>query len=156
MSNEHPTAAYPPDITGPAPCSILVRNYQDGTQLVWSSDNADGNSSINAGYDLLIAIEAPGQLPASDGALLLYLDPSCTPARPQQRNAWQLRSAHEMDTVVFATWAHEVATLIARLVLEQGLVCVDLVDLALVLNQGKAPYNCLLFDWRPPYCLPGK
>lgn len=154
MNKERPAAAYPRDTPGSALLSILVRNYQDGTQLVLGSGNSDEIRSHGARYDLLIAIEAPEQLPVSDSTLLLYLDPSCAPARPQQRNAWQVRSAHKMDTVGFATWAHEVAKLLSRLVLEQGLVCVDLVDLALVFSLGAEPYNCLLCDWQAPYCLP--
>lgn len=49
---------------------------------------------------------------------------------------------------------HEVADLITLLVLEQGIVCVDLVDLALILSQGTQPLRCLICDWPNPHRLP--
>ena len=154
MNHEHPPVAYSQDPMDPAPLCIVIRNYRDGTQQTMGNSHNDRAQPPNTGYDLLIAIDAPEQLPASDSALQIYLDPSDTPTRPRHGNASQVHSAQEMDPVVFSTWAHEVAELLARLMLEQGLVCVDLVDLARVFSQSREPFNCLLCDWSDPHRLP--
>ena len=154
MTNERPPVVYSQGLMDPAPLCIVIRNYRDGTQQTMGSRHSDGAQSLNTGYDLLIAIDAPQHLPASDSAMQIYLDPGCTPTRPRHSNAWQIRSAQETNPVGFSIWAHEIAELLARLVLEQGLVCVDLVDLALVFSQSTEPFNCLLYDWPAPYRLP--
>lgn len=154
MSIEHSTTAGSQKLRDPAPISIMIRNYRDGIRKVLSSGNNDGTQPQGNEYDLLIEIDAPEQLPVSESAMQIYLDPGCSPPRSLNGKAWQVRSAQEMDAVDFSLWALEVANLLARLVLEQGLVCVDLIDLALVFNQGIQPFNCLLCDWPDPCRLP--
>ncbi len=132
----------------------MIQNYRDGTRQTLSSGNSDGYQSRCAKYDLLIAIDAVEQLPVSESAMQIYLDTSCSPTRSLHGKAWQIRCAQVMDAVGFSVWAQEVAGLLAQLVLEQGLVCVDLVDLALVFSQSRQPFSCLLCDWPDPHLLP--
>lgn len=154
MSKYSFPASYPQDTPAPANLSIVIRDYWDGTQQRLGGANSNEAEPLCLECDLLIAIDAPAQLLGLKNAPEIYLDPFGSPTRNLDGTAWQIRSAQEMSPSEFSIWSHEVADLITQLVLEQGIVCIDLVDLALILSQGTQPLRCLICDWPNPHRLP--
>lgn len=154
MSTLPPETDYLAGATELTGICVVIRNCRDGSQRVMRYGYGEENASECARYDLLIAIDAPEQLPIPEDAMQIYLDPGSSAPRSLHGKAWQIRSAQDMDTANFDAWAQEVAGLLAQMLVEQGLVCVDLTDIAVILGMGKQPFSCTLCDWQDPAVLP--
>lgn len=124
------------------PC-VVVRRY--GTESQLSSEPAGPRIRTP---DLLVLVNAPEYAQASTASMVLYLDPCDSPPRRLPDNTWQLCQDHPCSPQDFLHWANEIAGLLIKLLCERGLVCIDLVDLRLLLSQSRTQrLSCMLYDW---------
>ena len=134
---------------------IAVHSY-DAEKLSVHTQWLTGTLALHTTeHDLAITIDAPDDAFKESVSLLLLIAPFDSQPRELTGDAWQISCGQPLGVQAFRDWAEEVARLLTKLLSEQGLVCLDFVDLKLLLKQGKSrQLTCLLCDWADTAQLP--
>ena len=142
-------------VSGSLFMKIAVRSYgaeKLSVHTQWLTGTRDLHTSE---HDLAIASDASDDASKQSVNLLFFIAPFDSQPRELTGDAWQINCGQPLGVLAFRDWAEEVARLLTKLLGEQGLVCLDFVDLKLLLKQSKSrQLTCLLCDWADTAQLP--